>query len=165
MEGAVGPNLAVYYKPSGRLQGKLQVIPKGRGMPGMPRPNGNVHGSDCHGSVSANFVIEWDESILAGGKAPIQIGSVLQTDGIPKMLPNGTWVPTSNLRVSISTVGPTDEEVYHRLPKRYHQSLLSSLIDQTAAELQLEPYQVPTPTVSEPTPAPEPVAEQILANS
>ena len=89
----------------------------------MPRPNGDIHGSDCHGSVGANFAIEWDESILAGDEAPIQIGSVLQTDGIPKMLPNGTWVPTSNLRVSISTVGPTDEEVYHRLPKRYHQSL------------------------------------------
>ena len=86
----------------------------------MPRPNGDVHGSDCHGSVGANFAIEWDESILAGDEAPIQIGSVLQTDGIPKMLPNGTWVPTSNLRISISMVGPTDEEVYHRLPKRYH---------------------------------------------
>ena len=64
------------------------------------------------------FSVEWDEAILVEKAEPIQIGAVVQTSGIPKMLPDGTWRPTSSLRVSISAI--TAEEILLRLPKRYH---------------------------------------------
>ena len=36
------------------------------------------------------FSVEWNEAILVEKAEPIQIGAVVQTSGIPKMLPDGT---------------------------------------------------------------------------
>ena len=56
---------------------------------------------------------------FSGDELPGPIGSILKTNGIPKMLPNDTWVPTSSLRISISLVGLMDKEMFLHLPKRY----------------------------------------------
>jgi hypothetical protein len=92
----------------------------------------NLHVTDESGG-NAMFPIEWDESILVGPQDPIRIGTLFQASGVPKMLPNGTWVPTkSSEQISMSAVSV--EELHSRLPSCYHQ--FQKLFEpRTAAEL------------------------------
>ncbi|PYK08296.1 MAG: hypothetical protein DME65_14260, partial [Verrucomicrobia bacterium] len=82
--------------------------------------------------------VEWDETILLGDVEPIQVGTVVQELGVPRMTPEGTWLPTTSLRVSISALSEAECEA--RLPKRYHR-FLRLFAPQTARELPMHrPY-------------------------
>ena len=127
--------LGVTWRSDSTLPGGYEVsfgsTPKELQKPSQLESDG-INGAHIDDDAEDSFNIEWDDSLLSGDELPGQIGSILTTDGVPKMLPNGTWVPTSSLRVSISSVGPTDKEMLLRLPKRYHPFL--KLFSRTTAQ-------------------------------
>src|SRR5947209_2120103 len=127
--------LGVTWRSDSTLPGGYEVsfgsTPKELQKPSQLESDG-INGAHIDDDAEGSFNIEWDDSLLSGDELPGQIGSILTTNGVPKMLPNGTWVPTSSLRVSISSVGPTDKEMLLRLPKRYHPFL--KLFSRTTAQ-------------------------------
>ena len=103
----------------------------------VPISDAEPKSEDFIGPESEDF-IEWDESILVGKDEPIHIGTVAHAPGIPKMHPDGTWQPTTSLRVSISAV--SEVELKTRLPECYHQ-FLKLFAPQMAKELPIRrPY-------------------------
>ena len=96
--------LGVTWRSNSSLLGGYEVsfgsTPNELQEPSQLASNG-VNGAHIDVDAEGSFNIEWDDSLLSGDELPGQIGSILTTDGVPKMLPNGTWVPTSSLHVSI----------------------------------------------------------------
>src|SRR5947209_3949455 len=80
----------------------------------------------------SEFLVEWDESILLEKDEPINIGAVIQAPGVPRMTPEGAWIPTTSLCVSISAM--SEVELKAQLPEHYRQ-FLKLFAPQMAKEL------------------------------
>src|SRR5437588_1068347 len=106
---------------------KFNALPDGSGWEGyfakLSRNSAigaNLHVSDESGE-DKTFSIELDESILVRRQEPIRIGTLFQASGVPKILPDETWVATKSEQININVLAISVEELRSWLLSCYHQ--------------------------------------------